>query len=419
MTWVDDSFCLQRQALSCSECVTETGSKTSESVYLMLINCFDEYDLSEQDLLRCWFTTDCGTNIITALEKGHRLDCTCHRYNTILRTAWDLTESLCEEAKTFRKSCHDLVRFAKQGNLQATLPKSLKADSPTRWNSFLTVLRSIQENYDFLLNKFKNQPKNLLKLVNIDRNLLNELITFLTVFKTATDTLEKAKTPTLHLVAITRCDVIAECAHKDNESYIISTLKDFVLITLKEKLILNDLHWAATVLDPSMKHLSFLNAEERTGHLLNVTKLLSRSRESVSNSISLSPEKVSTMFVPLQSNTTISKSDRYDKYRIVKDMSVGFAKTIEDEFQSYILAAPPDQCANPLEYWRANQSVYPQLGDIAKKIFAISASSAASEREFSTMGRIFEPRRSQLSPSVADSIMRVRSKLIRDRNQNN
>jgi hypothetical protein len=62
-----------------------------------------------------------------------------------------------------------------------------------------------------------------------------------------------------------------------------------------------------------------------------------------------------------------------------------------------------DYVFNPIAWWGLNVKKFPLLAKIAKKIFVIPASSAESERHFSTAGKITRKDRSNLSAATVES----------------
>ena len=84
-----------------------------------------------------------------------------------------------------------------------------------------------------------------------------------------------------------------------------------------------------------------------------------------------------------------------------------------DEVIAYERAQLPvidnNQCI--LEWWTNNGSMFPSVQSLAFKSLPIPASSATSERIFSTSGRILEARRSSLDPSNVDNVLSLRSYL--------
>lgn len=60
---------------------------------------------------------------------------------------------------------------------------------------------------------------------------------------------------------------------------------------------------------------------------------------------------------------------------------------------------------NPLLFWKVHHHLYPRLAKIAKRIFAVPATSAAVEREFSSAGNLVTKKRSRLSPEMVNDII--------------
>ena len=58
----------------------------------------------------------------------------------------------------------------------------------------------------------------------------------------------------------------------------------------------------------------------------------------------------------------------------------------------------------PLQFWKDQAKQYSILSTGARRVFAMSASSAQSERDFSSVGRTVTDARSQLSASKVESI---------------
>ena len=76
---------------------------------------------------------------------------------------------------------------------------------------------------------------------------------------------------------------------------------------------------------------------------------------------------------------------------------------VEDELNVYLKKKIKDTY-NVLEFWKTADDV-PLLKQLAKQILSIPASSATSERVFSTSGRILEERRSRLLSKNVDKIL--------------
>ena len=56
---------------------------------------------------------------------------------------------------------------------------------------------------------------------------------------------------------------------------------------------------------------------------------------------------------------------------------------------------------NPLDWWRMNAGLFPALSVIARRTLCIPATSAPSERLFSSAGSVVSPKRTKLDPHLA------------------
>jgi hypothetical protein len=58
-----------------------------------------------------------------------------------------------------------------------------------------------------------------------------------------------------------------------------------------------------------------------------------------------------------------------------------------------------------LQWWAVNSARYPILGNIARDVLAVPASSVASESAFSTCGRVITDHRTSLGPKTVEALM--------------
>ena len=72
------------------------------------------------------------------------------------------------------------------------------------------------------------------------------------------------------------------------------------------------------------------------------------------------------------------------------------------ELEGYEKASLLDTEEDPLQWWKVQSHSYPILSKFAKKYLAVCATSAASERLFSTSGKIVSPLRASLKPEKVD-----------------
>jgi len=77
----------------------------------------------------------------------------------------------------------------------------------------------------------------------------------------------------------------------------------------------------------------------------------------------------------------------------------------DKELTRYLNEECIDSNANPLSWWRDNQSRYPLLSKVARKYMCICATSTPSERVFSAAGNIVTPMRSSLKPHKVNMLV--------------
>jgi hypothetical protein len=65
----------------------------------------------------------------------------------------------------------------------------------------------------------------------------------------------------------------------------------------------------------------------------------------------------------------------------------------------------------PLEFWKTHQGTYPKMAVAARRYLAIPATTASSERLFSSAGNVISDRRSRLLPDRASALILLRENL--------
>ena len=65
--------------------------------------------------------------------------------------------------------------------------------------------------------------------------------------------------------------------------------------------------------------------------------------------------------------------------------------------------------SNPLDMWAKRERDYPHVAKLARRVLAIPATQAQSERMFSSAGMIVNKRRSQLDPENVGLMVFLRS----------
>jgi hypothetical protein len=136
------------------------------------------------------------------------------------------------------------------------LENTLKQCVDTRWNSKLTMLKSVSMNLEDLrkLTSEASANRKLRRLVaDINELLLADVITMLEPFDTATKMLSSDKSPTLHLVVPAKVKLAKHLSEVASDSAVIDNLKKYITTKLEKHFTVSPLHYTAAVLDPSLK----------------------------------------------------------------------------------------------------------------------------------------------------------------------
>jgi hypothetical protein len=79
-----------------------------------------------------------------------------------------------------------------------------------------------------------------------------------------------------------------------------------------------------------------------------------------------------------------------------------------DELSKYKALLVMPASSSPLHFWKTQAKDFPILAGVARRVLCVSASSAQSERDFSSVGRSITDARSRLSAKTVECIELVR-----------
>lgn len=88
-----------------------------------------------------------------------------------------------------------------------------------------------------------------------------------------------------------------------------------------------------------------------------------------------------------------------------------FSDHDEDEFTRYLSGTQINYNEKPCLWQKAHENLYPIISVLAKKILCIPASSASSERVFSTAGNIITPKWNKMTPHHLSALVFLKNNL--------
>lgn len=219
---------------------------------------------------------------------------------------------------------------------------------------------------------------------------------FLKPFKNASDEIEATKCPTLHLVHPWYHELLTHMQSDVRDPRIISKLKaigiDYWTGTVQH--YITTFHDIAVFLHPAMKSLKLHTDREKHNILKNTEDMM----------------KVFVPFTPTMRKTNTNKiTQRVDSRAMrffVDECDNSYDDTETNEIDEYKRLKMKNM--DLLEWWESKKEALPGLYSVARFIFSIPASSAASERMFSLAGRIVSVRPNMRS-ELLDEILFLKS----------
>ncbi|PRQ36470.1 putative HAT dimerization domain, ribonuclease H-like domain, hAT-like transposase, RNase-H [Rosa chinensis] len=113
--------------------------------------------------------------------------------------------------------------------------------------------------------------------------------------------------------------------------------------------------------------------------------------------------RIESMHQQVDEDSHAANLHQFNLLRQEKDIVV-----IKNELDKYLLEASEDP-SNPkfeiLAWWKENAQRYPILSQIAKDVFAVPASTVASEAAFSLGKRVVDPFRASLTPKMVEGLV--------------
>lgn len=394
--FINNEFQIKNYLICCDAMLEK---KTGENILLTIENNIKSFlNLSDtefkmaNDLQPFVFVTDNGANILKALKNYNRISCVAHNLNLIIEH-WFKNLGDYQDILRLINYCKDLVVYFKRSGLNYKLTHSLKQSVITRWNSLLTMFKSIDSAYDEIIDLLKDREE-VRKIYNIDRTLLTSLIELLSPIEQATIKLSFQDIPTLHLVLPWQKKLINHFGVKANDCSNIIGSKNLLMEGLESKFVIKPVHQVACFLDPRMKHFKNLLDEDEKAivHML----IKSYMNQSTTNNTLISSNLPST-------SKTTADSD-LNEFFSVDDCNTDYL-SCEEEFLNYLHFPVRQIEINVLDFWKEHEKIFPRLAAVCKQLLGIPATSTPSERVFSLAGHVLQKRRNQLSAGTLNNLL--------------
>jgi len=322
--------------------------------------------------------------------------------------------------------------FAKACTTASVRHLQILYDVPTRWNSAYTMLeRALHMRRAINLYLTEERDLAYLALSNPEWDQCSALLTILYPFKVESTRIQQTDRPAIHRVYWSyerMFNTIDELRDDLQNSLSRGRRKDRdwiaqLLNAIKEmERKLKSYYTAATqfvfseacLFDPATKTTLFESGsfiEDVINWKQQYTDATRERFETNYANMELSNKNngASMVHVPAKRRRNDDEDDDDEFRRRIIDRQ---GQRLENEFDRY-MQLPLEYDSRPLDSWRKNQHDFPHLAHMFRDVYAVPASSAGVEREFSKSGRVASWTRSRLDPETISEAMMYKSYLAR------
>ena len=291
----------------------------------------------------------------------------------------------------------------------------LKLSVSTRWNSIFIMVESFK-NLFIAFSTSTRKPgvlypdeKDAFTFSSYEEKVIDDVLAVLNDCKMATDIWEGQKYVTISCVfpilfrivdKVSAIDCLTDAGQDLRDTLVTNLLSRFSL-TDDEYLTGMSVHTIASFLDPRFKDLSFLGAElhyrihNTVAEEMEHVEILSTSDETTEQQGN--GPKVSKLSKLMGESVSTSVDE--------PQVTGVRMRSIVDELTAYKNEAKEDLDCDPLAWWKLKAVKYPRISVIARRYLQIPATSASSERLFSSYGNIYTERRMSLRADTAEATL--------------
>jgi hypothetical protein len=395
------------------QCSAFEGSHTGSRIADELRIISEEWGITNKVNL---LVSDNASNMLAAASKlgWNHFGCYAHKLNLIVQDALKI-QTVCQTInkvqKTvghFKRSSIAKERLLKYQNTAQEIaqPKSLLLSVPTRWNSTYNMLNR----FILLQEAVRATVPNLntaLPIITLDEwNMIEQICDALQPFEEVTTIMSGEKYLCASKALVLTGGLKEQCDSFLSQDTICEPVKQLVTLLskgLKERLgniEKNESISICAILDPRFKQHGF---EDESA--VEVTK--SVILEKLTNNCSDDDNSVR-----ITQATDTGKKSLWRRFVVkanaAKSPKSAFTKC-QDEINKYLSESviPLSDC--PIQWWRENKNMYPNMFKLFLKMSNIVVTSVPCERAFSKAGSIITDRRTRLETTKVAQLMFLHS----------
>uniref|UniRef100_A0A9J7X3Z0 HAT C-terminal dimerisation domain-containing protein n=1 Tax=Cyprinus carpio carpio TaxID=630221 RepID=A0A9J7X3Z0_CYPCA len=404
MEWILKSRCL--------ETVFMPENHTSDNISDALRHAFEEWSL-DKNKLAC-ITTDNGANIVAAVKKLNWPWLNCFGHNLHLAVT-NAMASVKDRTARAMGLCHTLVSTFSQSWLkrrdlakaqaELQIPQhGLILDCATRWGTKQKMVERVLEQIPAIRRVLDDRRHQHLNPSWQDIAVLESVNAALKPAAEFTDLLSGESYVTVSSVKPVLKLLTEDMLKPSNEdTTLTSDIKQKMCSVLQgkyEPAALQKLLAKACCLDPRYRG-DHINITETKSALIE--EMVGVEDEETAASASVVGDDGQAVVPPAAKKKTLG--DLLKSRTTSASAPIPKRARADNELTRYLHEECIDSNANPLSWWRDNQSRFPLLSKVARKYMCICATSTPSERVFSAAGNIVTPVRSSLKPHKVNMLV--------------
>lgn len=393
------------------KCAEFHDTHSSANIQAALLETTNEWDVTDKIN---FIVSDNAANVkkaITDIGWKH-YGCFGHTLNLIVQSALQLVENSVDKVKTivrhFKTSSTALEKLLKAQTQEnpENMPKRLIQEVPTRWNSTFFMLQRFVELENYIKATVAVLKKDLPILSGEEWKVFAELCQVLKPFDEATKAMSGENYMTAStIIVMTRClkgscDQLLLEGFCDVTNNIINALRAGLDKRL-EGVERSNTFAICTILDPRYKLNVFSDTNEAMKAKKNIEELvaaiirraINQRNETQHSTSAPAATLVRDKFSPWSILGTIVGTQQEvgtPLSRAIKEVD----SYIKDDILPMFNDSGKFNC--PLEWWRLNRHIYPNIAILLRRYGNIMATSVPCERIFSKTGLTINNRRTQL-----------------------
>lgn len=302
------------------------------------------------------------------------------------------------------------------------LPKHvLTTETPTRWGSRQKMIQRVLEQERAISQVLKADKKSRhLVLSWQDVDVLEAVNKVLSPLQDFTDALSGEQYVSVSylkpVLSLFNTSILAE---EESDTQLTKDVKRNILAYLNEKYsdqVTDDMLDIASLLDPRFR-TKYMDKEKVERVLSRAVEekvpLIKAQQDTLSGAAGAAAAEAEPVPPPEEKiKKTLASFFKRQSATSSSTLTLPEEESIRMELTVYLQTAEVDSDADPLDWWRCHQTNFPRIAKLAQQYYlCIPATSAPSERVFSSGGNIVTCHRAALKPDAVDRLVFLAKKL--------